>query len=177
MYKNIKLAGHPLHTQLVGLPIGLLTGAVIFDVVHLYSGNEIWATITFAVMGLGILGGLIAAPFGWLDWLAIPKNTRAKYIGLLHGVGNIVMLIMFLASWVLRGEFSPASKPMSHILSFAGLLLMILTGWLGGELVDRMGIGVDEGAHANSPNSLSGRPASEQAPSSGFLGEQKDVAA
>ena len=38
----------------------------------------------------GIIGGLAAAPFGLIDWLAIPKRTRAKRIGLLHGLGNVL---------------------------------------------------------------------------------------
>lgn len=49
------------------------------------------------------------------------------------------------------------------ILSIAGVALALVTGWLGGELVDRLAIGVDEGAHANAPSSLSGRPARELA--------------
>jgi hypothetical protein len=41
------------------------------------------------------------------------------------------------------------------------LLLGAVAGWLGGELVDRLGVGVDDGAHLDAPSSLSGRPARE----------------
>jgi hypothetical protein len=37
-----------------------------------------------------------------------------------------------------------------------------VTGWLGGELVDRLGVGVDDGAHLDAPSSLSKRPAAER---------------
>jgi hypothetical protein len=47
------------------------------------------------------------------------------------------------------------------MLSLSGALLMLAAGWLGGELVERLGVGVDDGANLNAPNSLSGRPASE----------------
>ena len=47
------------------------------------------------------------------------------------------------------------------VLSFAGFVLAGVTGWLGGELVDRLGVGVDDGAHLDAPNSLSDRPAGE----------------
>jgi uncharacterized membrane protein len=43
------------------------------------------------------------------------------------------------------------------MLSFMGAGLALLTGWLGGELVDRLGVGVDDGAHPNAPSSLSHR--------------------
>jgi hypothetical protein len=48
------------------------------------------------------------------------------------------------------------------ILSFAGAGLALLTAWLGGELVDRLGIGVDDGANPDAPNSLSQRPAAQR---------------
>jgi hypothetical protein len=49
-------------------------------------------------------------------------------------------------------------------LEVIGVLLALVTSWLGGELVERLRVGVDDGAHLNAPNSLSGRPASEGAP-------------
>ena len=51
------------------------------------------------------------------------------------------------------------------VLSFIAVALALVTGWLGGELVDRLGVGVDRGAHLDAPSSLSGRPAAESAPS------------
>jgi len=48
------------------------------------------------------------------------------------------------------------------ILSLLGVLLALVTGWLGGELVERLGVGVDSGAHVDSPSSLSQRPATER---------------
>src|SRR5581483_6948290 len=110
-----------------------------------------------------IIGGLLAAIFGAIDWWGIPANTRAKAIGLWHGLGNVVVLLLFVGSWYLRRGavyYEPSSAAIT--LSCFGVGLALITGWLGAELVDRMAIGVDEGAHADSPNSLSGRPASEQ---------------
>jgi hypothetical protein len=107
----------------------------------------------------GIIGGLLAAVFGLVDWLAIPSGTRAKRIGLLHGVGNVIVVLMFAASWWLRMASPRTPGALALTLSFAGLALALVTGWLGGELVDRLGVGVDEGAHINAPSSLSSRRA------------------
>ena len=92
--------------------------------------------------------------------MAIPSGTRAKAIGLWHGLGNVVVVGLFAVSWLLRTA-SPFHTPsMTAVaLSFAAIALGGVTAWLGGELVDRLGVGVDEGAHLNAPSSLSGRPA------------------
>lgn len=94
-----------------------------------------------------------------LDWLAIPGGTRAKRIGLLHGGGNVVVLLLFVLSWLLRRDVSTAPGGLEIGLSAVAVLLALVTGWLGGELVDRLGVGVDEGANVDAPSSLSGQPA------------------
>jgi uncharacterized membrane protein len=90
-----------------------------------------------------------------IDWLAIPRNTRAKTIGLLHGVGNVLVLFLFIGSWLLRRDQPVRPEPLALALSFAGAGLALVTGWLGGELVGRLGIGIHDGANVNAPNSLS----------------------
>jgi uncharacterized membrane protein len=159
MESKVKVAGHPVHPMLIVFPLGLLATAVIFDIIYLVSDNSQWTTVAYYMIGAGIIGGLAAALFGWLDWFAIPGGTRAKRIGLWHGAGNVVVLALFILSWVLRRE-SPELPPTGAIVSgLAGFVLAAVTGWLGGELVDRLGVGVDEGAHLDSPSSLSELPA------------------
>src|SRR3954453_12200359 len=87
-------------------------------------------------------------------------GTRAKAIGLWHGVGNVVVVVLFAASWSLRRGTPNAPGTLALALAFAGVGLALVTGWLGGELVDRLGVGVDDGAHLDSPSSLSNLPAS-----------------
>ncbi len=113
------------------------------------------------MIAAGVIGGLVAAVPGLIDWLAIPSGTRAKAVGLWHGGGNVVAIILFIVSWLLRADAPGEPGAIPIILSLLGVGLAGVTGWLGGELVERLGVGVDEGAHLNSPNSLSGRPASE----------------
>ena len=170
MEAKAKALGHPIHQMLIPFPFGLLATAVIFDIIYLIWGNPTMATISYWMIIAGIVGGVIAAPFGLIDWLAIPQGTRARSVGLLHGLGNVVVLLLFAGSWWLRrgapdvggvGAYIPGTFAL--VLSFAGVLLAGVTGWLGGELVDRLSIGVDDGAHLDAPSSLSGRPASENA--------------
>jgi uncharacterized membrane protein len=161
MESRAKLLGHPVHPMLIVFPLGLLATAVIFDCIGLGMGDGTWPGMAFYLIAAGVIGGLLAAVFGTIDWLAIPSGTRAKAIGLWHGMGNVVVVVLFAASWFLRRGTPNAPGTLALVLSFAGVLLALVTGWLGGELVDRLGVGVDEGAHLDAPSSLSGRPAGE----------------
>jgi uncharacterized membrane protein len=163
MESKAKLFGHPIHPILIVFPLGLFATAVIFDILSLATENSFWTGMSYYLIYAGIIGGLAAAIFGLIDFLAIPAQTRAKSIGLLHGVGNVIVVALFIGSCLLRRPTPETPPVMALTLSFTGVALSLLTGWLGGELIDRLGVGVDQGAHLNAPNSLSGRPASEEA--------------
>ena len=163
MESRAKALGHPIHQMLIPFPFGLLSTAVIFDIVYLFVSDpatkNTLSVVSFWMIAAGIVGGLLAAPFGLVDYLAIPRGTRAKSVGLLHGVGNVFVLILFAASLWLR--YSAPAIVLTHepttlalVLSFAAFVLAGATGWLGGELVDRLGVGVDDGANLDAPNSL-----------------------
>src|SRR4051812_34800354 len=102
MESKAKLFGHAIHPMLIVFPLGLLGTSVVFDIVYLITGNGYWGDISFWIIAAGVIGGLLAALFGLIDWLAIPANTRAKMIGMLHGGGNVVVTALFAASWFLR---------------------------------------------------------------------------
>jgi uncharacterized membrane protein len=75
----------------------------------------------------------------------------------------VLVVVLFAASWFMRSDNVTVPEAPALVLSFAGGGLALITGWLGGELVSRLGIGVSEGANVNAPSSLSGRPAREAA--------------
>jgi len=154
MESRAKFLGHPIHQMLVVFPLGLLAMAVVFDLMAIVAGAPYWAEVAYWLMASGLITALMAAPFGAVDWLAIPSGSRAKTIGALHGGGNLVVVMLFGLSWMLRREAPAAPDAIARGLSFAGGALALGTGWLGGELVDRLGIGVDEGANPNAPSSL-----------------------
>jgi len=149
MKARARLFGHPIHTMLIVFPLGLLATAVVFDLVRMFTGDPTFGVVAYWMIAAGLVGGLLAAPFGLLDWTGIPAGTRAKSVGLTHGVGNLVVVLLFAASWWLRRADPEAPASMALILSFAGGAIALFTAWLGGELVSRMGVGVDEGAHVD----------------------------
>lgn len=160
MRSRATLLGHAIHPMLIVFPVGLLTTAVIFDVIQIFTDNPRWGAVSFGMISAGLIGGIAAALFGVIDWMAIPRGTRARRIGLFHGFGNAFVLLLFGMSWFSRLLAPSKPTPMAIGLGVVGVVLIAVTGWLGGELIARLGISVDEGAHVNAPSSLSGQPAS-----------------
>jgi uncharacterized membrane protein len=152
MEAKAKLFGHSIHQMLIVFPLGLLGMGVVFDIVFMNTADPMFATVAYWMMVAGIVGGLLAAPFGLIDWLAIPSGSRAKRVGAAHGLGNVVVLAFFAASVWLRREDMAAPTSAAYVCSFLGVLLALFTGWLGGELVTRFGVGVHDGADVNAPS-------------------------
>ncbi len=162
MESRAKLFGHPIHPMLIPFPLGLLGMAVVFDLVAQASGGwDALARAAFYMIAAGVLAGLLAAVFGAVDWAAIPSGTRAKGIATAHGLGNVGIVVLFALTWFLRRDRPEDPSALALALESVGVVGAVVTGWLGGELVDRLGIGVDPGAHPDAPSSLSGRPARE----------------
>lgn len=162
MKAKATLLGHPIHPMLICFPLGLLPVASIFDIVYLSTHNGHWADVSYWIIAAGIIGALIAAVFGFVDWLGIPEGTRAKSIGLIHGVANFIVVLLFIVSWFMRRPDPAAPSLLATVLGWIGIGIALFSGLLGGELVYRLYVAVDEGANLNAPNSLSGRPASDR---------------
>lgn len=162
MRSHARIFGHAAHPILIVFPLGLLSTAVIFDIVYLVSDRGTFALAAAYAMAAGIVGGLVAAVFGLIDWRAIPPGSRAKRVGAVHGGGNVVVVALFAVSWLLRMGADNAWRPpgLALVCSFAGIAVAAFTGWLGGELVERLGVGVDPEADLDAPSSLRHAPVS-----------------
>ena len=159
----MKVLGHPIHPMLVVFPLGLLATSLFFDIIGLATGNGTWSYVAEYMIGAGVVGGLVAGLFGLIDWTGIPKHTRARTVGTWHGVANLVVMFVFFWSWFLRLPAPQHPPTNALILSLMGVAIAVVAGWLGGELVDRLGIGVDEGANPNAASSLSDKPSPRRA--------------
>ena len=162
MNRPVKFLGHPVHPMLVVYPLGLLSTGVIFDLIAMATGNPGFHVVSYWMIAAGLVGGLLAAIIGFMDWLSIRSGTRAKTVGGWHGLGNLVIVLLFATSWWLRsGVDGNVPSSLAFILSLLGFGLALVTGWLGGELVYRLGMAVDQGAHENATSSLSNEKATD----------------
>jgi uncharacterized membrane protein len=139
--------------MLIVFPLGLLATAIAFDIAFLSTQNPRWADVSFWMVSCGLIGGAAAAVFGIIDWRAIPAGTRAYRIGIFHGLGNAMVMLLFFVSWLARYD-RPDVTIGAFVLALCGVSLALVTGWLGGELVDRLGVGVDQTHDLNAPSSL-----------------------
>ena len=156
MESRAKLFGHPIHQMLIVFPLGVLAMSLIFDLIGRFAGLPGLHEAAYYMIAAGVVSGLVAAVFGLIDYLAIPSGTRAKRIGRLHGIGNVIVVVLFAASWFLRRDDPAQPAILAIVLSAAAAALGGVTGWLGGELVGRLGVGVDDGANLDAPSSLRG---------------------
>jgi len=161
MAGKINLLGHPVHPILIVFPLGLLPTAVVCDIIYWTTHNPNAALIAYYLIAAGVLSGVVAAVFGFADWWALDSGTRAKRLGVSHLIVNGIMLILFAVSWWIRRGAPTTPTMVATVLAVVAILFGLVGGWIGGELVYRLSVGVDFDAHVNSPSSLSGRSAKE----------------
>lgn len=155
MESRLKVLGHPVHPMLVMFPVALLGTAVGFDLVDVLGGPELLGEVAYWNLTVGLVGGLLAAVAGSVDLLALPTGTRAKRVALTHALANVAVILLFGAVWAVRlnAEGRGAGGALIAI-ELVALAVLALSAWLGGELVDRLGVGVDRDAHLDAPSSL-----------------------
>lgn len=141
MITKASLAKHPIHPMLVPLPIGLWIFSLFCDVMLFLDGKVIWSSLALYTMAGGIVGALIAALPGLVDLLTMPAS-RPKRIGIWHMAINLSLVALYLANFFWRRQVEPtALGPVA--LSLLAVLLLGLSGWLGGEMVYVHGVAVE----------------------------------
>ncbi|WP_332663548.1 DUF2231 domain-containing protein [Aeromicrobium sp.] len=144
--------GHPFHPILVSVPIGAWVASLVFDIASRVSDDdaEMFAEGAFWLIGIGIAGALVAAIFGLMDLLTIPRGTAAFRTGLLHMGLNLAVVVIFIVNCLVReADGYESVKPLHLTLTIVALALLGASGWLGGKLAYRYGVRVaDENTQA-----------------------------
>lgn len=135
---------HPLHPLLVPLPIGFLVGALVADIAFAASADAFWMRAAFWLLIGGVITGLLAGLAGIIELLGVPR-ARAMTSAWIHGLGNVVALVLALVNVILRWNdpVAPAGAT-GLVLSLVVVAILVVTGWIGGELSYRHGVGVSE---------------------------------
>ena len=133
---------HPIHPMLVAFPIGLWGFSLVCDIFyHAGTQNPFWKTLAFYSMAGGIIGAVLAAVPGFIDYLSL-TDARAKKIATTHMALNLVVVAMFIFNLGIRYNGLPSSDTLGTLLSVVGVAGLCVSGWLGGALVFEHGVGV-----------------------------------
>ncbi|WP_414731510.1 DUF2231 domain-containing protein [Vitreimonas sp.] len=147
MYENpkstAKIGGHPIHPMLIVFPIAFWIGALVCDLVYASNPHEDWAQAAAWLTGAGVVTALVAALAGFTDFFG-DSRIRALRDAWRHMVGNLIAVTLAAVSWGVRLSEGAAEAvlPWGLTLSAAVGVILLYTGWKGGELAYRHRVGV-----------------------------------
>lgn len=163
MKSNVNIANHPLHPILVLIPVGAWISSLVLDIILLATGNTFWFVASLWVMVIGIGGALLAAITGFYDLFTLPITDQPKKTGLTHMALNLIITVLYLIN-VLAIRAPEMTSPTSASalagdtigwafgLNLIAVVLLLISGWLGGELIYRYGLAVPHETMDRAPN-------------------------
>src|SRR5262245_15976342 len=136
------IRNHPIHPMLIAFPIALWIFSLVCDVIyHAGSNNILWKDIAFYSMAGGIIGALLAAIPGFVDYLSL-TDSHVKKVATTHMVLNLVVTALYIFNLGIRYNASPTSDMFGVALSVTAIVILAVSGWLGGRLVYEHRVGV-----------------------------------
>jgi uncharacterized membrane protein len=142
-HSTAKIGGHPIHPMLIPFPIVCFIGALVTDIVFLNNQDTGWATASRYLLGIGIVMAALAAVAGLTDFMGDDRIRRASD-ALKHMLANVTAVVLEIVNFFVRLNNDSAISGIGIILSAVVVLILIYSGWKGGDLVFRHGIGVDD---------------------------------
>jgi len=147
MASPASMGRHPVHPMLIPFPIALWIFSLVADVIYFWRGNPVWRDhVAFYTLLGGIIGAAAAAVPGFVDWLSI-RDREVKKIADWHARLNVIALLIFIADFYLRttggARWVGGSLTVPFLLSVLGIILITISGWLGGEMVYVHGVAVE----------------------------------
>lgn len=142
MQGKATLGGHPIHPMLIPLPIGFFIGSLVCDIITYYQDPAFFSRMSEVLIGFGIIGALLAAVFGLIDYTSAPMSDGAKRTATTHLILNLVLVAVYAVDFYLR--LSNPIVPAGYVLSVIGVILLGISGYLGGHLSFVGHVGVEE---------------------------------
>jgi uncharacterized membrane protein len=139
------IRSHPLHPVLVTVPIGMMIGALAGDLAFYYTDDTFWGLFSYWLLLGTLVTGVAAAIPGIVDFMSL-QRARTMGIAWAHAIGNVIALVIVFVNFRFRvDEPANPSMPFGLIFSATIILVFLVTGWLGGEMSFKHGLGVSRG--------------------------------
>jgi uncharacterized membrane protein len=117
--------------------------SIISDLIFKFGyGGAVWNDVALYTLGGGTIGALIAAVPGFLDFTDI-NNPKTRTIAIWHMRINLAAVVLYAVNFWLRMHRAPGDN-LPIVLSVVGIVLITISGWLGGELVYVRGVAVKQ---------------------------------
>jgi uncharacterized membrane protein len=139
---TVQIAGHPIHPMLVQFPIVCFILTFIFDIFYTRGQTDVapWGNW---VLGIGLVMAALAAVAGLTDFLGDKRIQGSDAVK--HMLANVTAVILEVVNFVLRLKNPDSIASTGVYISGLVVLILIYSGWKGGALVYRHGIGVSDG--------------------------------
>lgn len=146
-----RIGRHPLHPMLVPIPIGLLIGAFVCDLAYWLWHWAFGAYVAAWMLVGGIAGAAFAAVAGLTDFLG-NAQIRALREAWLHMIANVTAVVLSVANLAVHmRDGAAAVLPTGLALSTLVVLLLLFSGWMGGEMVYRHRVAVLDTDEVDAP--------------------------
>lgn len=133
MQGKATLKDHPIHPMLVAFPIGFFGAVLVSDIISIWGSKTFWPEVSVALIAFGVIGALVAAVFGFVDYFTAPMTAPVKRTATTHMILNLIIVLLYAAAWFVR--YPNPTATWGYVLTYAGLAVLVTSGWYGGHLV------------------------------------------
>lgn len=133
MQGKATIGGHPIHAMLVAFPIGFFGAVLVSDVISIWGNHTFWPVMATYLIAFGVVGALVAAIFGFIDYFTAPMSRDVKRTATTHMILNLVVVVCEAVAFFVRAR-APTSV-LGYVLTYVGIGLLTISGWYGGHLV------------------------------------------
>jgi uncharacterized membrane protein len=145
MQGKATIAGHPIHPMLIPFPIGFFVGALICDIISHWGDAVFWPRMSVVLIGFGIVAALVAAVFGFVDYATAPMSEAPKKTATIHMALNLLVVLIFALAFYVR--LGNATSTLGYVLTVLGVIILAVSGYLGGHLSYHYEVGVERSTH------------------------------
>lgn len=135
-----RIGDHPIHPMLVSFPIVLFIGTLVTDIIFVSTDNVMWAIASRYLLGVGIIMAALAAIAGLTDFFGDKRIQGPDAIK--HMLANVTAVVLEIINFFVRLHSDSAIRGIGIVLSVIVVLILLYSGWKGGDLVFRHGMGV-----------------------------------